>query len=146
MMWVLVALSSIELAVVHLLLFALVPRLALLVSGLSLCGVIYIVALILSFRRLPVLISDGMVLLRVGRLRSIAIPVSRISQVRRHWDDGALKASGTLNLALIAYPNLLIDLDSPVPGRRREVRAIAHKLDAPDAFLEALSAAKGATR
>jgi hypothetical protein len=143
MMWVFLALSGIELAVVHLVVSGFSRTVALALSVVSLAGIAWMVALIVSFGRLPVVIGEGRVLLRVGYLRSIDVPLANIAAIRRHWDGDALKAPGTVNLALIAYPNLLIDLDPPLPGRRREVRAVAHKLDAPDAFLEALRAAMG---
>ena len=45
-----------------------------------------------------------------------------------------------LNLSLLAYPNVLVVLAEPVAGRRgRPIRAIAHRLDDPSAFVEAVN-------
>jgi hypothetical protein len=147
-MWALFALSSIELAVVHLLVTVLAGwQAALMLSALSLAGMGWIVMLIRSFRRLPVRIGHDRVVLRAGRLRTVEVPLAHIAGIQRHWDSALLKQPGTVNLALIAYPNVLIALDPPVVTRRRPIHAVAHKLDAPDAFLEALGAARaGAMR
>jgi hypothetical protein len=45
-----------------------------------------------------------------------------------------------LNLALIAYPSVLLDLDPPLPGRRAPTRTIAHRLDDPSGFGAAVEA------
>jgi hypothetical protein len=47
-----------------------------------------------------------------------------------------------MNLALIAYPNVVVDLVDPLPGRRG-IRAIAHRLDDPHGFADALRALRG---
>lgn len=141
MMWVFVALASVELVVVHLLIALYSWRIALAVSLVTLAGLFWLVGIIRSFRRLPVRLDADTLVLRAGRLRSVTLPLANIAGVREHWEPGAHKARGTLNLALIAYPNLLIDLQAPVKG----VESIGQRFDAPAEFLAALAAARGAS-
>lgn len=47
-----------------------------------------------------------------------------------------------LNLGLIAYPNVLVELAEPVRRRRRAIRAVAHRFDDPAAFIAALESVR----
>jgi hypothetical protein len=55
-----------------------------------------------------------------------------------------LKSRSVLNLALIAYPNVIVDLKSPVLTGRgrftRSISAVAHKFDDPAAFSREIGA------
>lgn len=139
MMWVLVTLSGIELLVVHFLLALWRPWIALAVSVATLAGIAWLIGMIRSFRRLPVLIDGDQLVMRVGRLREIAIPLDRIAGFRETWTAADLKTRGVSNLALIAYPNIWIDLTDPVAGRRGPIHAVAHKLDNPASFRTAVN-------
>ena len=141
MMWVLVTLSGIELLVVHFLLALWRPWVALVVSVVTLAGIAWLIGVIRSFRILPVLIDGDQLVMRAGRLRALPIPLDRIAGFRETWTATDLKARDVANLALIAYPNIWIDLTEPVAGRR-PVRAVAHKLDDPIAFRTALDRAR----
>lgn len=134
MMWVLVALSSLELVVVHFLLALWQPWVAVTASILTLASIVWIVRLILSFRRLPVLIEGDELVMRAGWLREHRVPLGRIAGLRDTWTADELKQRHVSNLALIAYPNVWLDLDQAVPGRRASITAIAHKLDDPASF------------
>jgi hypothetical protein len=140
MMWVLLALAGAELLVVHFLLALWSPGVAMFVSVLTLAGMIWFAALIASFRRLPVLIEGDTLTMRVGRLRVFRLPFTAIAGLRPSWTGDDLKRRNVSNLALIAYPNIWIDLVDPVVGRRGSIIAIAHKLDDPQAFSAALGA------
>lgn len=50
-----------------------------------------------------------------------------------------MKQRSVLNLALLAYPNLVVDLVAPLPGRRG-ITTIVHRLDDPAAFAAAWKA------
>jgi hypothetical protein len=143
MMWVLVALSGIELLVVHFLLALWRPWVALVVSGLTLSGIVWLAGAVASFRRLPVLIEDQALVMRAGRLRAFRIPLGAVAGFREQWTAAELKARDVSNLALIAYPNIWVDLAEPVAGRRGPIRAVAHRLDDPAAFRTALETARG---
>ena len=141
MMLVFVGLASTELLVVHLLLSHWSRTAALLLSVLSFGSILWLVGAIRSFRRLPVLVTPDALVMRTGTLRSVTVPLADVAGLREHWDAAALKQRNVLNLALIAYPNVVVDLRTPRPGRRAVV-ALAHRLDDPAAFAAALSAAQ----
>jgi hypothetical protein len=136
MMWVLVALATLELFAVHLLVALWNPPVAALLSVLTLGSILWFVNLIRSFKPRPVLVDGNGILLRAGRLREIRVPFENIEGLRTSWASGAQKAPTVLNLALISYPNVLIDLRDPVEGRRgRRIVSVAHRLDDLPAFL-----------
>ena len=45
-------------------------------------------------------------------------------------------------LALAEWRNVVVDVDTPVPGRRRPIRAVAQRLGDPEAFTRALEEAR----
>lgn len=139
LMWVFVGLASIELIVVHLLVAMWRPWVALTLSALSLLSILWLVSVICSFKRLPVVIENDRLVMRVGTLKRIDVPRDQVRGLREVWDAAQLKALGTLKLSLIAYPNVVIDIDPP-EGRRGRVRAIGHRLDDPARFAQALTA------
>lgn len=144
MLWVLVAIASAELVVVHALLMFWFPRLAVALSLLSLGSVAWLVSAIRSFPKLPVTLNATILKMRAGRLKGVDVPVERISGLIAHWDAQTLKQSGTLNCALIAYPNVVLTVEPPVMvrrmGRDQSVNAVAHRLDDPAAFARAIQA------
>ena len=144
MMWVLVVLASCELVVVHFLVSLWNRPVALVLSALSLATLVWLVATIRSFRSLPVQVGDDRVVMRVGRLKSIDLTAEMIAVFRKDWDAAAIKDRSVLNLALIAFPNVVIDLVEPVRVGRRSVRAVAHRLDDPAAFVAAVEGLKPA--
>lgn len=139
LLWAFACIVAVELAVVHLLVSVLWSGLAAwLLSVLSLATLVWVVLLIRSLRRLPVLVDEAGVTMRAGTLKSVRIPVASIVRLRTSWPSEALKERGVLNLALIAYPNAMLELDPPLPGRR-PLHAVAHRLDDPAGFAAAVS-------
>ena len=140
MMGVFLALAGIELVVVHLLVALWRPWVALLLSLFSLATIAWVVALIRSFKRLPVRIAGGILIMRAGNLHRMDIPLADVAGLRPAWDAAALRQRDVLNLAMIAYPNIVLDLRRPIRlGRRREIRAVAHRFDDPVAFARAIA-------
>lgn len=141
-MAVLLGIAIVEMCVVHLVVGALFGwTVALVVGVLDLSLVISLVLLLRSFRRLPVTIADDVLTLRVGMLKTIAVPVHQIAGLRASWTAADLKPRGVVNLALASWPSVVIDLDPPVLGPRgRSVHTVAHKLDDPAAFHAAIAA------
>ncbi|WP_374943383.1 hypothetical protein [Sphingomonas sp.] len=138
---VLLGIAIVEMLVVHLVVMALFGGTAAIVAGvLDLSLVIALIGLLRSFRRLPVTIADGVLTMRAGALRSVAVPVGQVAGLRSSWDAAAMKERGVLNLALASWPNVVVDLSAPVPGHRRPVHAVAHKLDDPAGFAAAIDA------
>ena len=143
MMWVLIGLSSIEIATVHFLLSFWNGWVALSASLLTGMTVFWLVCLLLSMRRLPVLLDQNILVMRVGTLRRFDIDRTNIAAVRQRWESGAERAKSVANLALIAYPNIMIDLAEPMMrkrlGRDVAISSIAHRLDDLPAFLCAMN-------
>ena len=72
------------------------------------------------------------------------VPLASVRDLPTHWTAEGLKVRGVVNLALIAYPNVVIELDPPVAGKRTPIKTVAHRLDDPAAFTAALNAVGGA--
>lgn len=139
MLGVLLGIAIVETFVVHVIAMALWGwRAALVLMVIDLSAVIALVGLLRSFRRLPVTLANGRLTMRAGWLKSVVIDAGEIAGLRGHWDTAAIKRRDVLNLALVAWPNVVLDLRHPV-GRRRTVKAIAHRLDDPEAFRAALA-------
>jgi len=143
MMWVFFGLACTELVVVHFLVALWDWRVALALSLVSLTGIVWLGMVIASFRRLPVILDDDQVLMRAGRLRAVRVPLDAIAEIRTRWDAEEVKGRDVLNLALIAYPNVMLELRHPL-GSRRAIRRVAHRFDDLAAFHGALAAAIGA--
>ena len=127
--------------VVHLVVVLLLGWVAAVIVGvIDLSLVLYLIHLLRSFRRLPVTIHYGVLTMRAGVLKSVAVPVEQVAGLRTTWGTAALKDRGMLNLALISWPSVVIDLRTPIAVGRRSVQAIAHKLDDPAAFHAAIAA------
>ncbi|HZV17353.1 MAG TPA: hypothetical protein VFF84_01515 [Sphingobium sp.] len=139
MMWAFFALVLVETATVHLIIALWWPALALALSIASHSVLVWLALLIRSFSRQPVLIVEGLLHWRCGSLRRVAVPLDQIAGLRAGWDGPLIKDRATFNAALIAWPNVVIDLKTPLPSRRRVVTRLAHKLDDRDAFAAAMT-------
>lgn len=142
LMWVFVALASIELVAVHLFLALKWPWLAWPLSVLTLMSLLWLVRLIRSFRSLPHRLEAGQLTLHLGSLRSLEVPLDAIHSVRAAWASGEHEEPGTARFSLIAYPNRLLDLAEPLPGRRGGIKRVAITLDDPATFDLALADAR----
>jgi hypothetical protein len=139
-MWVFVALAAIELFVVHFLVSIWSVTAALILSVLTLAAMAWLVALVLSFKRRPVIVERGVLLFRTGTLMSMRVDPADVAAVRRDFSSEALKRRGVLDFAMLSYPNILVELRRPVQrGRKRPVDGLAHCLDDPDGFAVALN-------
>jgi hypothetical protein len=139
MMWAFVAIAATELAVVHVLVAMWSWRVAFALSAVTFGSILWLVGVIRSFERLPVQIADGQLLMRVGTLKQAKTPLGNLAGLAPHWDAAMLKQRDLINLALIAYPNVVVLLRQPVAASRgRMVSKIAHRLDDPHAFAAAL--------
>ena len=138
---VLLGLAIVETIVIHIVAVALWGWTVAIVLGLiDLSLVVTLVGLLRAIRRYPVTLVDGVLTMRVGRLRTIPIPVQRIAGLRAHWDAAAIRRRDVANLALANWPNVVVDLSEPIATRRGGIVAVAHKLDDPAAFAAAIGA------
>ncbi|MGZ8334830.1 MAG: hypothetical protein ACXWUZ_17030 [Allosphingosinicella sp.] len=138
MMWAFVALASLELFVVHFLVSIWSVTAAVVLSVLTTASIAWLVLLIRSFRRLPVIVEHETLLFRSGTLMTMRVKLADIVRVRGHFPGEALKLPSVLNFAMLSYPNILVELREPVRRGRRQVISLAHCLDEPEAFVRAL--------
>lgn len=140
MMWVFASIMAAELAVTHWLVSALWSRTAAgIFSALTFAALVWTILLIRSFKRLPVIVGPDEILMRLGSLKPVRVPAGRVAGVRTSWPSGAEKKRGVLNMALINYPNVMLDLDPNFTGtRKRPLTAVAHRLDDPAGFAAAV--------
>jgi len=141
MLGVLLSLAIAETLVLHLVALAIWGwKVALVLGVLDLWVVVTLIRLLRSFKRLPVTIDDGRLTMRAGYLMTIAIEVDNIAGLRSDFDRAAIKRKDVANCALIAWPNVLIDLRHPIEVRRRRIIShVAHRLDDPAAFHAAIA-------
>lgn len=141
MLGLLLGIALVETFTVHIVAMAVWGwRVALVLLAIDISAVVALVQLLRSFRRLPVLIEGRTLTMRAGSLKAITIDIDQIADLRRHWDaDAVRRRNGVLNLALIAWPNIVIDLKAPRGTGWRRVVAVAHRLDDPEAFRIALA-------
>lgn len=133
----LLALQAIEVAIHHLLLAHWSAFAAYVLFVVSDIGLIYMIALIKSFRLRPVLLTPDGVRIRTGLLIDRFVPHDAIAGLETHFDAALVKDKATLNAGLLAWPNLVLLLREPLAGRR-PYRAIAFRLDDPEPFVRAL--------
>lgn len=142
MMIALLVISCIEITVTHLLVAHWSRTAALVMFVISDVSLLYLIGLIRSLRLSPVLLTETGVRLRAGLLVDRTIPYAAIAAVTANPDGETVRAPDSWNIALLAWPNMLIRLSEPLPPRSRwrrdPVRAVALRLDEPGPFLDAL--------
>ena len=140
LLWVFAFIMAAELLITHLLASVLWSAVAaLILSAISLAALVWTLLFIRSLKRRPVFIDADSVMLRIGFLKSVQVPAANISGLRSAWPREELKRRGVLNFALINYPNVMLDLNPPLPAGRRTLIAIAHRLDDPAGFTAAVA-------
>ena len=139
LIWAFVGIALVELVVTHVLVALWKPWIAAVFTLLSASGVIWFIGVIRSFKRLPVLIEDDRLIMRVGTLKRVDLARDRIGGLKEQWRAETLRHDQVLKLSLLAYPNVVIELSEPIAGRRGSVRAIGHRLDDPAGFAVALA-------
>lgn len=141
MLGVLLGLACAETIVVHIVAMAIWGwKVALPLALLDLSVIAMLVQLLRSFRRQPVTIEGRTLTMRLGHRIAHRIDIDAIAGFRTSWDSAAIKRKSTLNLALVAWPNVVFDLREPIKVRRRRIiSTIAHRLDDPAAFHAAIA-------
>lgn len=145
MIAVLMGLQLFELGVMHLLLMLWNPTVAWIAFALSLAGFLWLVALLKSFRMMPVLLDDRGLRVRSGAVIDWHVPYDAIEGVVPPLSPDALKQRSTCNTAILSSPNVMVRLARPVAmprliGAPHMIEHIALKLDEPADFLAALEA------
>ena len=142
MLWAFFSLAVIEAVAVHVFVALRWPWVGWPLTILSVATVLWLVRWIVSWKRLPHTLRDGVLTLNMGRLRTIAVPLDAI-RVITPVDGQRLKARGTTSLVPIAYPNRIVELRHPI-GKRATMR-IAIRPDDPAAFDAAMARALAQT-
>ncbi|QTD56051.1 hypothetical protein [Parasphingorhabdus cellanae] len=142
MLWVLLALSFIELFVVHFLVSFFYPTAAIVISIITAISIGWLIRFLLSMKKMPVRLGPEELVMCLGNSISITVDRGNIAGTRDSWSEESLKNDNVLRLSLLAYPNLVLDLKEPVTythfWKKRSTMAIAHRLDDLDAFHRAL--------
>ncbi len=118
------------------------PAVSLLLSATSALALGWLVWAVLMMKRRPVSITADELVMQAGAIARVRIPLGQIAGLRTSWDAAAVKHRSVLNLGLLAYPNVVVDLVEARPGRRG-IMAVAHRLDDPVAFAAALERLRG---
>lgn len=121
MMWVLFALSLIELVVVHIFVALKWPVIGWTLTTLSAIGAIWLVLWIFSMKRLPHELSGDTLTLRFGSMKTLDVAVDNIAQITSTFEPGALEKKGIINLAGIAHPNRCLNLKQPTEKGKTQI-------------------------
>ena len=135
--------AGLELVVVHVLVSTWSGWAALVLSLISLSGLIWIVQTIRSFKIMPIIVGSDVLAFRTGRLMCLDVPFDNVSELRAEPTQHQLRQPGIFKMSLLAYPNILLELRTPQlashAGRKRMVRAVAHRVDDPTGFIRVVS-------
>jgi hypothetical protein len=143
LLWALLAIATVEAGVVHLLLFHWLPAVALAILALSVLAMLWLVALLISFRKHPVELGENGLRVRTGFLVDTHVPLDEIAFAQSGFAPADYAQGSLLKASLLAYPNAVVllrrDIVLPGPfGRRKMVHAVALALDEPTRFLAAV--------
>lgn len=138
LLWAFFALACMEMLAMHLFVALKWPGVAWPLTAVTALSIVWLVRWIGSWPRLPHELRGDVLTLHMGSLRHYAVPVASIAGVRTAVSNDVLKAPGTVSLVPVAFPNRIVDLTAPLPGRRR-VQHIAIRLDDPAAFDAAMA-------
>ncbi|XJJ68010.1 hypothetical protein WBP07_03020 [Novosphingobium sp. BL-8A] len=145
MMGALLALQAIEIAVLDVVLRLWSPRIANVLLELGIVALLYFVGLIRSLRLRPILLTDKGLRVRSGLLVERCVAYRDIAGLAPEISAAEVKSGATHNMALLAWPNVVVRLASPIERKpllraRPPIRAIAFRVDDPAAFNAALTA------
>ena len=137
-------LSAIEIAVYHLLVGNWSRVAGYVMFVVSDVGFIYLIGLIKSFRFRPVLMARDGIRVRAGFLIDQFVPFEAIAKIETSFDGASVRDRSTLKASLLAWPNILLRLNAPLPRasvlrRTRPFSVIAFRLDDPEPFLRLLA-------
>ena len=140
----LLALQVCELALVHFFVMMWNPLVAWVLLAVSVGGVLWLIALMKSFRIKPVLLDETTLRVRSGAMVDARIPRDAIAGLLPTFDSALRKRSDTLDTAILSAPNVCLELARPVAipnffGRSREVVRVAMRLEDSAGFLRALA-------
>lgn len=144
MVGVVLGLACVETIVLHIIAMAFWGgKVAVVIGILDLTLVFMLARMIHDFWLRPIIVDDNVVVMKTGRKLSFPIALCDIKGFRETWNADDLKAPGVLNMALVAWPNTMFDLETPIVRRGRKITTIAHCLDRPEEFQQTLGQLRG---
>ncbi len=151
MMGVLLALQAIEIGVLDVVLRLWSPRIANVLMELGIVALLYLVGVIHSLRLRPILLTDDGLRVRSGVLAEQCVPYADIAELSPEVSATEVKSATTRNMALLAWPNVVVRLARPIGRKpllraRPAIQAIAFRVDDPAAFIAALSTRLGSEK
>jgi hypothetical protein len=134
------ALALVELFVVHLLVAMWSSTAALVLTTLTVIGLVPLALMMHGLATWPTMIEGTGVRVRHGRRGEIFVPFTQIVSS----EDVALRSeergAHVFRATILAHPNIMMRLAEPLPHKRRKLESIAMRLDEPAAFRAALDA------
>jgi hypothetical protein len=120
--------------------FILPTKLAWILTGLSIYGAVWMIAVARSFNALPIVVESEVITLRRGMLASMYIPRDAIASISRKPDTSIKYA----RFAVLADPAVYIDFKTPLTvelpmGFTRQVRGASVASDDAPGFFNAIS-------
>lgn len=141
MLYVLLALGSIELLVVHLLVSLASPAAAWVLSAVTILGVVQIATIVRRVKRRPTLVTGDGLVIRSAKGYELTLPWNRVAAVEPIGFGPEPKGPDVLRASLLSHPNVLVRATEPFTVRQlgltRTASAAALRVDQPAAFLAA---------
>jgi hypothetical protein len=112
-------------------------------TAIGMLTIVYLVGLAKSFKYMPTVMLPKALVVRLGHFQSVEIPYEAIRRIKRAA-PGAPAPSGSLNMAPMSAPNLLIELAEEretrgLNGRPRAFTQLALRMDDAESFEALLS-------
>ena len=139
LLYVFLALASVELLVVHFLVSLASPAAAWILSGLTALAIVQILMIVRRIKARPTLATADHLIVRSAKGHQFVLPWKQVELVEKVGFGPEPKGFDVLRASLLSHPNVLVTIQKPVRsrrfGRERSVRKIALRLDDPDTFL-----------
>lgn len=144
MLFALLAMAIVELGVGHILLRNLDRGIVLAHMGLGGIFVVYIVGLLRAFSRLPTIIDDGLLQIRMSVLFEADVAIDSVVSVHRVTSMPLDSGGSIANGAILVAPNILVRANRAFSVTRmfksaQKLTAVAFYVDAPDDLLKQLA-------
>jgi hypothetical protein len=142
MLYVLLAIASIELFVVHILVSLVSPAVAWVLSAITVAGIIQIATIVRRIKQRPILVTDTGIVIRSAKGFEVDLPWGSITSVKPIGYGPAPSGDNVLGAALLAHPNILVETTRAFTvsrlGRSRSASSLTFRVDEPEAFIGAV--------
>ena len=139
MLYVLLALGSVELMVVHLLVSLWSRTAAWVLTALTLFGIVQIVTIVRRVKHRPTLLTDDGLVVRSAKGFEVALPWNGIAAVEAIGFGPAPSGDDVLRAALLAHPNVHVIASEAFTVKRlggaSSAKSITARVDEPDELI-----------